>query len=59
MPEGQWLYGHKLGAGEVGEFVFLECGEFAVFGRIINVKLPERDRLSVEPEWERRQRPTR
>jgi hypothetical protein len=50
MPEGQWLYGHKLGAGEVGEFVFLECGEFAVFGRIINVKLPERDRLSVEPE---------
>ena len=50
MPEGQWLYGHKLGAGEVGEFVFLECGEFAVFGRIINVNLPERDRLSVEPE---------
>jgi hypothetical protein len=49
-PEGQWLYGHRLGAGEVGEFVFLECGEFAVFGRIMSVKLPERERLSVQPE---------
>jgi hypothetical protein len=49
--EGQWLHGHRLGAGEVGEFVLVESGEFAIFGRLINVKLPERDRLSVEPKF--------
>lgn len=47
---GQWLHGHKLGAGEVGEFVFLECGEFAILGRLVSIKLPEKERLSVEPE---------
>jgi len=49
-PEGQWLHGHRLGAGEVGEFVAIECREFAIFGRIINVRLPERERLAVDPE---------
>jgi uncharacterized protein len=49
-PEGQWLYGNRLGRGEVGEFVVIECGESAIFGRVINVKLPERERLTVEPE---------
>jgi hypothetical protein len=49
-PEGQWLHGHRLGAGEVGEFVIVECRDVGIFGRIINVRLPERERLSVEPE---------
>jgi uncharacterized protein len=49
-PSGQWLHGHKLSAGEVGEFVFVEAGEFAILGRLIAVKLPERERLTVEPE---------
>ncbi len=49
-PEGQWLHGNRLDAGQVGEFVVAECGELAVFGRLITVKLPERERLSVEPE---------
>lgn len=49
-PEGQWLHGNRLDAGQVGEFVVVECGELAVFGRIITVKLPEKERLSVEPE---------
>ncbi|MGA2068050.1 MAG: DUF87 domain-containing protein [Thermoguttaceae bacterium] len=48
--EGQWLHGHHLGAGEVGQFVVIECGDTGAFGRIISVKLPERDRLSVEQE---------
>jgi uncharacterized protein len=47
---GHWIHGYRMGAGEVGEFVFIECGDRAVFGRIIYVKLPERDRLSVEPQ---------
>lgn len=50
VPEGQWLHGHRLGAGEVGEFVVVEVGQTGIFGRLINVKLPERERLSVEPE---------
>ena len=48
-PDGQWLYGNRLGRGEVGEFVVVESGEYAIFGRVINVKLPERERLTVEP----------
>lgn len=47
--DGQWLHGHRVGGGEVGEFVVVECGEAGVLGRLIGVKLPERDRLSVEP----------
>lgn len=48
--EGQWLHGHHLGAGEVGQFIVIECGDTGAFGRIISVKLPERERLSVEQE---------
>lgn len=47
--EGQWLHGYRLGAGEVGEFVVVECRDAGVFGRIIDVRLPERERLAVEP----------
>lgn len=50
VPDGQWLHGHRLSAGEVGEYVVVEAGEYAILGRLIGVKLPERDRLAVEPE---------
>lgn len=43
------LYGYKFGFGDIGEFVIIENNDFALLGRIINVKLPEKDRLSVEP----------
>jgi hypothetical protein len=49
-PEGQWLHGHRLGAGEVGEFVVVECRDLAIFARLISVRLPERERLNVDPE---------
>jgi hypothetical protein len=52
QPEGQWLHGHKFGCGQVGEFVFLECADLALFGRIVYVKLPERERLEVESDVE-------
>ena len=47
--EGLVLHGSYFGAGEVGEFVCVECGKTAILGRINQVKLPEKDRLTVEP----------
>lgn len=49
-PEGKALHGHRMGGGEVGEFVFLEREPLAILGRIISIRLPERERLTVEPE---------
>lgn len=46
--EPQLRHGERIGAGEVGEFVIIECGEVGIFGRITLVRLPERDRLAVE-----------
>ncbi len=34
--------------GEVGDFVVVDARPIAIFGRIANVSLPERERLSVE-----------
>lgn len=41
--------GYGMPAGQVGEFVLIESEEHAIVGRITEVKLPERDRLTVEP----------
>jgi hypothetical protein len=49
-PGSRWHHGHKLEAGRVGEFVVVESGDTAVFGRVVGVRLPERERLSVEEE---------
>jgi uncharacterized protein len=40
--------GYELLCGQVGEFVVVETDEFALLGRIIEVRLPERERLTVE-----------
>jgi uncharacterized protein len=53
-PESSWHHGSRLGGGEVGEFVVIEDGHSAVLGRITQIKLPERERLTVEPELGRR-----
>jgi hypothetical protein len=47
--------GHNITRGQVGEFVVIEGQSLAVLGRLIEIRLPDRDRLSVEPE--RQQRP--
>jgi DNA helicase HerA-like ATPase len=49
-PSPLLKHGRRVGAGEVGEFVVMECGDLAILGRILEVKLPEKDRLRVEPE---------
>ena len=48
-PEGVLLHGNHFGAGEVGEYVCIETDRFGILGRLNQVKLPERDRLAVEP----------
>lgn len=45
---GTHQHGARLPLGEVGEFVFLDAGERAILGRILDIRLPERDRLTVE-----------
>lgn len=38
-----------LARGAVGDFVFIDCESIKLLGRIIEVKLPDNERLSVEP----------
>ncbi|MBY5798424.1 ATP-binding protein [Rhizobium leguminosarum] len=43
--------GNRVTRGQVGEFVVIETfTSVAIIGRITEIRLPERDRLSVEPE---------
>lgn len=48
-PMSSHFAGFTIPKGQVGEFVVIEGETHAVLGRIIEVRLPERDRLSVEP----------
>ncbi|MET4675866.1 MULTISPECIES: ATP-binding protein [unclassified Luteibacter] len=56
-PNGSHVAGFPLMGGQVGEFVVVEGEEHAVLGRIFEVRLPERDRLSVEFEADTHQAP--
>jgi hypothetical protein len=38
-----------LARGVVGDFVFIDCDRVKLLGRIIEVKVPDSERLSVEP----------
>lgn len=46
---GSHFAGFAVQAGQVGEFVVIEGDEHAILGRISAVRLPERERLTVEP----------
>lgn len=54
IPGGRIQHGYRIGCGEVGEFVIIECDEIAVVGRILEVRLPERERLAVEPDMKKK-----
>lgn len=45
---GSILNGERYGLGEVGEFTVIESEHFALLGRIIEIRLPERDRHSLD-----------
>lgn len=44
----QTFAGYPVLGGLVGEFVFIECEDFAVMGRIVEVKLPENEKPLAE-----------
>ena len=43
------ILGTKFERGAVGEFVIIESETYAILGKIVKVKLPEGERLNVEP----------
>ena len=48
-PSAAHLRGERYGRGEVGEFVLIEGQTTLLLGRIVEVRLPERDRRAVNP----------
>lgn len=50
-PKPRLHLGHSIHGGAVGEFVVVDCGHVAILGRIEAVRLPERDRLTVEERY--------
>lgn len=39
----------RLARGAVGDFVFVDCEHYKLLGRILEVKIPDVERLSLEP----------
>lgn len=56
-PGSTHVAGYPLQRGQVGEFVVIEGEEHAVLGRLVETRLPERDRLTAEPTHERDAQP--
>lgn len=52
LQSGTVYEGSRYGLGEVGEFVIIESEQNAIFGRITEIRLPEKERLSVESQDE-------
>ena len=46
--EQVWLLGNRIPIGEVDEFVFIDCGQDCILGRVIKVWLENGERLSVD-----------
>lgn len=46
---GRILDGNSFGGGGVGDFVIIDCDSLAIFGRVMEVRLPTTERLDLEP----------
>ena len=51
QPSGSHFSGGRYGRGEVGEFVLIEAQQNLLLGRITEVRLPDRDRRSIRPDY--------
>lgn len=49
LPSGSHFLGGRYGRGEVGEFVLVEGQVTLILGRIIEIRLPESERRTMEP----------
>jgi len=50
-PSGSYFERGRYGRGEVGEFVLVEGQQNIVLGRIIEIRLPEKERQSISQEF--------
>jgi uncharacterized protein len=50
-PSGTYFETGRYGLGEVGEFVLIEGQQSLILGRIVEIRLPERDRRSVSQDY--------
>lgn len=50
-PSGSHFAGGRYGKGEVGEFVLIEGQQSLLLGRVVEVRLPERDRRSINQDY--------
>lgn len=46
--EQVWLLGRRIPIGEVNEFIFIDCGQTSILGRMVKVWLENGERLSVD-----------
>lgn len=51
QPSGSHFSGGRYGRGEVGEFVLIEAQQNLLLGRVTEVRLPDRDRRSIRPNY--------
>src|SRR5690349_17640637 len=51
QPSGSHFSGGRYGRGEVGEFVLIEGQQNILLGRLTEVRLPERDRRMIKPDY--------
>jgi uncharacterized protein len=50
-PSAAYFSGGRYGKGEVGEFVLVESQQGLLFGRVVEVRLPESDRRAVSQDY--------
>lgn len=50
-PSGSHFFGGRYGKGEVGEFVLIEGQQALLLGRVVEVRLPERDRRLINQDY--------
>ena len=50
-PSGSHFAGGRYGKGEVGEFVLIEGQQALLLGRVVEVRLPEKDRRSINQDY--------